>query len=248
MPEHFRHENVNTYFWQYALIISMLRFHLLLLIPFSVFCQSIEIQDSSGKTILIIENDQLMEANGKKPFVTIKGNTVFDGASEDKNDILLLVTVENIFSKKKTGYALNARQDEALFTIRNAGFFYKESKTFEHSRMMGYFEKEDDGSLVLRKYDSDTVLCRIPPFNLSTGKLVAIFYYFMRKFDLEKPVERQIQETQMTAPAKDVSATSGTISRLWNTGLDEFVWDGQVLKRKWNSFIWPKLEFPEKKT
>lgn len=223
--------------------MSMLRlFCFLLFFPFSVFTQNIEIYDSSGKVILVFENDRLMEA-GKKPFVTVKGNTVFDGASEDKNDILLLVTVENIFSKRKTGYALNARQDEALFTIRNGGFFYKESKTFEHSRLMAYFEKQNDGSLALHKYDSDTLLCRIPPLSLSTGKLVAVFYYFMRKFDLEKSIERQAQEMPKAVPAKDVSMTSGTISRLWNTGVDEFVWDGQVFKRKWNSFDYEEWTF-----
>src|ERR1051325_8683523 len=117
---------------------------LFLLIPATLFCQTIDIHDSTGKTIVYFDNDKLVDAADKKTFVTVQGNTVFDGASEEKKDILLLITTENIFSRRKIGYALNAAQDEAVFTIRNGGFFYHET----HGQM-AYYEKGDDGSFVL---------------------------------------------------------------------------------------------------
>ncbi|HXH18732.1 MAG TPA: hypothetical protein VNJ07_06575 [Chitinophagales bacterium] len=222
----------------------MLRLCLLFLLsPLCLVSQDIEITDSSGNKILFFKNDQLLEAGSKKPFVTVKGNTVFDGDSEDSKDILLLITTENIFSKKKTGYALNAAQDEAVFTIRRGGFFFKETKTFDEDALLAYYEKADDGSLMLYKHAGDTVLCRIPAFELSTGKLAAVFYYFMRKFDLEKTVETKAEEKLPAESGRNVRQTSGSVSRLWNTGLDEFVWDGRVFKRKWNSFDFEEWTF-----
>src|SRR5438034_2209070 len=117
---------------------------LLVLIPAALFSQHVDILDSAGKTILYFDDDRLIDAGSNKVFVTVQGNTVFDGASVEQKDILLLITSENIFAKRKTGYALNAGQDEAVFTIRNGGFFYRET----HGQM-GYYEKQDDGSAVL---------------------------------------------------------------------------------------------------
>ncbi len=214
-----------------------------LLIPFSLLSQDIEIKDSSGTTILIFENDRLLEAESKKVFVTVTGNTIFDGISADSRDILLLITTEDVFSKRKTGYALNSAQDEAVFMIRSGGFFYKGAKMLNDSMMMAHYKKEEDGSAVLYKNVTDAVLGRIPPSNLSTGKLVAVFYYFMRKLDLEKPFERKTEHSNQQAPIKEITETSGSISRLWNTGIDEFVWDGKVFKRKWNSFDYEEWTF-----
>ncbi len=208
----------------------------LLFISPALFSQVAEIYDSTGKTILFFDNDRLVEAESKKTFVTVTGNTVFDGESTEKRDILLLVAIENIFSKKKMGYALNSAQDEAIFSISNGRFFYKETKG-----QMAYYQEENGQSLVLYSDTSGKALCRVSS-ELSTGKLVAIFYYFMRKYELDKLVKVEITESAKQ-PATDVSQTSGSISRLWNTGMDEFVWDGQVFKRKWNSFDYEEWTF-----
>lgn len=208
----------------------------LLFISRALFSQVVEIYDSAGKTILIFENDKLVEAESKKTFVTVTGNTVFDGESTEKRDILLLVAIENIFSKKKMGYALNSAQDEAIFSISNGRFFYKETKG-----QMAYYKEENEQNIVLYRDTSGKALCRVSS-ELSTGKLVAIFYYFMRKYELDKSVKVEITESAKQ-PATDVGQTSGSISRLWNTGVDEFVWDGQVFKRKWNSFDYEEWTF-----
>jgi len=217
-------------------------FVLLLISPLLLFGQIVEISDSTAKPVLIFDNDRLIEAGSKKVFATVKGNTVFEGESDDIKDIVLLVSTENIFSRKQTGYGLNATQDEALFIIHSGGFFHKNAKSYSDEGMLAYYIKEDDDSLVLYKHSSDTVLCKVPP-GLSTGKQVAVFFYFLRKLELEKQVEKQIQKTTQLPASNDGRTTYGSISRLWNTGLDEFVWDGQVFKRKWSSFDYEEWTF-----
>ena len=224
-------------------------FFVILLLSQLVNAQTIEASDSSGKIVLVFENEQMKEAGSKQILYTIKGNILFEGASDKQQDIELLVNSENIFSKKKEGKILNASQREELFSVRDGGFFYRDSSTYSDRWLMAHYRKEETGSIALFLHASDTLVCRIASPEVSTGQLVAVFYYFAKKFHWEEEMQdavallAKVEMTTSPGQTSSVKGTSGTIRKLWNTGLDEFEWDGEVLKRKWNSFDYEDWTF-----
>ncbi len=207
----------------------------------TVFSQTISIQDSSGKTILLLEKDRLKSAEDSSVIFTIKGNIVFEGASDNQKDIALLIKTDNIFSKKKIGYGLDAKQENTLFSMRNGGFFYREQNTFQQDWLMAHFRKDDKGSYELYREDSDDVLCRFFTPAITTGNLAAIAFHFIRseELDLAKAERLKFSGDATT----DITKTSGSIRRFWNTGMDDFSWDGYVFKRRWNSFDYEEWTF-----
>ncbi len=213
-----------------------------------VAAQTIEVKDGLGNKAFFFENDFLKEAGTGKTLYTIKGNIIFKGASDKQQDIELLVKAENLFSKKKEGQVLNASQREELFSVRDGAFFYRKNSTYAASYQMAHYKKETE-SIDLYLKNSDTLVCRIAAHDVSTGKLAAVFYYYVQKFEWEKEfeqkaaIEMQPAITNSTNQISSVKNTSGTIRKLWNTGLDEFEWDGEVLKRRWNSFDYEEWTF-----
>ncbi len=205
--------------------------------------QHIAVYDSFGRIVAYFENDKLIVSETEEPFVTVKGNIIFHGASDKQRDILLLVRAENIFARKKEGAILNGNQSQILFTIYDGRFTYRDKSVYDSNWLMARYENDTDTSLTLYRDSSDVVICRLNTTDLTTGKLVAIFYFFAKGLQWENQMEEKQIQINETADPMDVSGTSGTIRRLWNTGLDEFEWDGEVFKRKWNSFDYEEWTF-----
>lgn len=224
---------------------------LLWVAPATASAQTIEVTDASGTPVLTFEGDHMKEAGSIKALYTIKGNIIFEGASDNQKDIKLLIRAENIFSKKKIGGILDASQKNKLFSIRDGGFYYRDNSTYVDDWMIAHFREEGTGTIGLYLGDSDTLLCRIAAAEMPTGKLAAVFYYFSKQFGWEEKWKTMVYadpagtKTTESIPAETaaVRQTSGTIRKLWNTGLDEFTWDGEVLKRKWNSFDYEEWTF-----
>ena len=243
---------LKIYLYRYStmrFLLSIICCTLTIFFPGFIDAQTLEVKDASGAIVLVFENDQLKEVVSNKIIYTVKGNIIFEGASDKQQDIELLVKAENIFSKKKEGKVLNASQREVLFSVRNGSFFYRDSSTYFDRWMMAHYRKEETGSIALFLHASDTLVCRIASPDVSTGKLVAVFYYFTKKFEWEEEMKKiaatELQPAIMTTKgqASSVKGTSGTIRKLWNTGQDEFEWDGEVLKRRWNSFDYEEWTF-----
>lgn len=219
------------------------------LVPFLAPAQTVEVKDASGVTVLLIENERITESATGKTLYTVKGNIIFRGASDRQQDMELLVNAENIFSKKKTGRVLPASQKEELFSVRDGGFYYKKNNSYSSQWLMARYVTEESGDIALFLHASDTLICRLSGRDVSTGKFVAVFYYFADKFKWEEEMENRVKaalppaENNAPSTTSSVRNTSGTIRKLWNTGLEEFEWNGEVLKRRWNSFDYEEWTF-----
>lgn len=208
-----------------------------------VVAQNTEIFDSAGNVLLRLEDERLTDAQSHETIFTVRGNIIFKGNSDKQQDIELLVSSENIFSKKKEGKILDASQRTVLFTVRDGGFFYRDKSTYSTEWLVAHYRKNESGGVALYQGAGDTLVCRINESNLSTGKLVAAFYYFSLKNHWDEKMEAVNAEIQKADTLPPVRKTSGTLRKLWNTGLEEFVWDGETLKRKWNSFDYEEWTF-----
>jgi hypothetical protein len=76
-----------------------------------------------------------------------------------------------------------------------------------------------------------------------------VFYYFAKNLNWDEKM-KAVKVAEPLPEGEDipletaaVRQTSGTIRKLWNTGTEEFVWDGETLKRKWNSFDYEEWTF-----
>lgn len=210
-----------------------------------VFSQTM-IYDSTGKVTAKVQDERIIDVSTGDIFYTIKGNLIFRGASDKQDDILLLVNTTDIFSKRKTGEVMEKDMNNVKFSVYRGKFYLGEESTTNEYRSIAYFDPQDDGSMILYDAMSETPIGAIQKADLSTGTLVGIFYFFYEKYNLEQLVEQRIRGAEVEEPIPDVSNTGGTIRRLWNTGDDEFEWDGEILRRKWNSFDFEEWTFDGK--
>ncbi|GIV34646.1 MAG: hypothetical protein KatS3mg031_2181 [Chitinophagales bacterium] len=214
---------------------------LLMLVCFVKPMHAQVIYDSNRQPAAHFENDRLIEHQSGAVFATVKGNLVFKGNSEQKNDILLLIRATDIFSRKKGGAILDNRY-HVLFGIYDGHFTYRDKNVYDPAWIVGRYAMDDDTSFTLYRDTSDAVICRFSGQKITTGQLAAIFYFWAIRLQLDAGMEQMVAQLAATRSA-DITQTSGVISRLWNTGLDEFVWDGKVFKRKWNSFDYEEWTF-----
>ena len=77
----------------------------------------------------------------------------------------------------------------------------------------------------------------------STGELTAVFYLINEQYQLKELLEGSIGNVGLTNTSKPSLSAQTTIRRMWNTGDDDYVWDGSILKPRWNSSDYEEWEF-----
>lgn len=186
--------------------------------------------DASGAPLLEI-SDELIKNTSGRILYNIQGNIVFQGSSDKRKDILLMLKSDNIFSKMG-GQVLGQMKNQTVYYTFGGGFYIRPSDKSTETQLLAYWQKNKDGSFSLFNGANDSLLAYYPFENPSDILLTALFHYYQ--------VENGMAETLIanyTPPEEnyDVSSTSGTIRRMWGGGNDEYEWDGYSLKRRWGN-------------
>lgn len=214
--------------WQFLLI-------LLLAAP-KLWAQQAYIKDPAGNILFEITDGNVFDQNGKQ-INTLRGNILFRGVSDKKKDMELLIQSTDIFSAKE-GKGLSSDLKETYFSIYKGAFYLEDYPTEDDTYRLGYYERQDDGSYKLYGPE-DSLAGTFYGEIQSSAIFTTLFYLTMQENDWTAIVRNRI-------PQEDVFAhtgTGGTIKRSWNTGDDEFVWDGFTLKRRFNSFDYEEWTF-----
>ena len=205
--------------------IQIILLILLLLCTNTGKAQIIEMVDTTGKVVVIIDSDRVRDAGTNKALLTVKGNLIFLGNSDNQKDIILLVKANDIFSKK-SGEVLSKNLDKVYYTVYNGRFFLGKTSMYNPDFQIGYFKYEnEDQPLRFYEGNSENWLVEIYGEDISTGKLVALFYLLTDHYGLDEKVSSRIKTEVPIGPS--VGNTSGTIRRLWDTGVDAF---GQTIR------------------
>jgi len=195
----------------------------------------LQVTDSTGHLLYIINNGVVIDAVNKKPLLNIKGNMIYKDSSEAMKDVQLLVRSEDIFSKS-IDHAYKSDMHTVVFSISRGKFFLEDANVNNPTATIGYYKVDAKGNLGLYTGLNNQLIARVNGNDMTAGELTTIFYLLMNKLGLDIITQANIK---VQAPAStsvvDVSETRGTIRRVWNTGADEFIWDGFSIKRKFNS-------------
>lgn len=197
------------------------------------FAQSGSVTDSSGNTLLKINGTQILSPEGKVLY-TVRGNLVFEGESEKKKHIILMINTPDIFSKK-AGNVLN-KDNEQLYGLYQGGF-YLGDRGMEDRFLIAQYDNNSSTNTKL-KLPSGQVVANVSGEVLTNGMLVAVFDHLNYVNELDSAARNIMADIIVKE-----EASRGTIKRLWNAGDDEFVWDGYVLKRRFNSFDYEEWSF-----
>jgi hypothetical protein len=115
------------------------------IVPFYAVAQpsNIIVADSNKATTLIIENTHIIDVAGNQVLYTVKGNLIFSGNSENKEDIIFMLNAADIFSKK-TAQLIAAKDNKPILTV-SKGKVYLGTNTFagrcRKNRFVFYFQK-----------------------------------------------------------------------------------------------------------
>ena len=204
--------------------------------------QVVEVADTLGELMWTVDNSRIRDGQNDRILLTVQGNLIFQGNSDNQEDIILLVKANDIFSKR-TGEILSKDLEKVLYTIHNGKFFLGKTSIYIPDFQIGFFERDKEDDRLIRFYEgnSDKLLAEISGKDVTTGKLAALFYLLTNHFNLDEKISSKVK---IEAPQENsVEDTYGTIRRLWDTGMDEFVWDGKTITRKWNPYDFEEWTF-----
>jgi hypothetical protein len=205
----------------------------------------IEITDTLGGLVAVVDKGVIADAKTQSPLLTVRGNMVFEGSSENKDDLVLLVRVEDIFSKGAEPI-LKKDMKTAVLNVAKGKFYLGNSPTYDDAYLVGYYKADSKGNLGIYSGNAVTPVAYLKGNNMSTGELCAIFYLFMLNLEMDKAARERVPViTPLSGESAD-NMGSGTIKRLWGSTEDEYVWDGRIIKRKWNSFDFEEWSFDGK--
>lgn len=196
--------------------------------------------DGSGRALYTLQDGVLYDANSK-PLVTIRGNIIFKGASESKDDIVMLVGTDNVFSDKAAN-ALDADMQTTRFAMGKGGF-YLPGFGLGDAYLIARYTLSSKGELVLLAGQPAITMASLTGDNWTTGELAAVFYLINEQHQLKELLTASIGSGGIPTKTKPSSGSQATLRRMWNTGDDDFSWDGNILKRRWNSFDMEEWEF-----
>ncbi len=197
------------------------------------------VTDGAGNVLYTLDNGVLYDATSL-PIVTVKGNLVFKGASESKEDIILFVGSDNLFSDKSAN-AVDADMSTARFAMGRGGY-YLPGYGLMDDYLIANYTIGDRGDLILVAGNPKTTMASLSGDNWTTGELTAVFYLINEQHQLKDLLKASIGNNNAPTINKNTT-TQGTLRRMWNTGDDDFSWDGNILKRRWNSYDYEEWEF-----
>lgn len=197
---------------------------------FLAYSQSIiTVFDSTGNKALQIENEVLsiLQNDTITPVFTIKGNIIFSKLSQKREDILYLITGNDITSKKG-GQVISSANNKALYTF-SKGKLFLGSSLYDKRMYAGYFEVITNSQTAFFITTQNKPLFYIDAVDIQASLLLAIMVYFIQSQQVDVKHFAKLETQQ------PVSSGGGTIRRLWgNNNQEDFIWDGLILKKRWN--------------
>lgn len=188
----------------------------------------------SGKQPLFyITDNEVYTGDKQQQLYTVKGNIFFTGGTDDRQSIFLLATTMNT-AEEKLNYLYPKDSREPVLTYNNNTFSNGKRNEEElasnllvycqkSGKWMAFYSGINDSLLAYYTYDS------LPAFvNVITA------YTLINKYNLAA----ELQKTKPLAESPQFSV----IKPVWVNIIDnEWVWDGKILRLRWNNdprFFW----------
>jgi len=200
--------------------------------------QTFLVKDAAENVALSVElvSGNVQEVSTKNIIYTTKGNLIFAGNSDKKDDILFMLKGTDVFAKK-SGTLILKSNNETIFTF-NKGRAWLGNSMFNTPMLIGTFEHKNN-IITFSLAETKNILF-VTENKLNTAQLMAVLTYFVV---VNKIDEQLLEAAKQTAPPQSALG-NGTIRRLWGTGGNEdFIWDGKILKNRWGFYDYEQWAF-----
>lgn len=189
------------------------------------------------KVWLQFNDKEVSDSSGRELKWFIKGNILFKGSGDDRENIYWMTTNRNFFSNKQE-YLYERNQREPTFTFMSGTIYTgRENVTDENAvtNSLVYAVQSGKWTAFYAAYN-DTLLAYFAKDSLPAFAAIVVAYELVGMYDL---VNKQAPKP-VTGVFKD--ARYATIKPAWgNVTANEWVWDGTVLRPRWNTdprFYW----------
>lgn len=212
---------------------------LLLFISFVARGNEGPLYGADSTVLYYVKENELYTADGKQLLYFQKGNIIFTGESDSKDNIYMLTTSVNLASKGVINIFLNG-QNAPLYKLQQGKFHIgTSSMETDNDVLLGIFG--NNGTVEFRSGLNDSLLAVYPHPSIDGAIAILISHQLIAKYKLEKQYLDLIKSLPMQS-AGSLPDGIATIKPLWNnvTG-NEWVWDGRILRPRWNSN--PQLEW-----
>jgi hypothetical protein len=178
----------------------------------------------SGNDILSPDKSQVLYFN--------KGNIFFSGTSDDRQNIFLLTTSMNT-ATNKTAYLYEKDSRQATYCfVDNQFFVFQQSQSEENEAQKLLYITESGKWLAFYSAYNDSLLAYFEKDSLPAFVKIITAYTLIEKYDLINKKSVQWQESTTNAEQHGFSS----IKPIWgNVSAGEWIWDGQVLRPRWNA-------------
>lgn len=184
---------------------------------------------SKDNPLFYVDGDNIYSPDGKTLLYLKKGNIFFTGEADTKQNIFLLTTSMDVTADKlQLIYEKDNR--EATYSFKNLKLYAgkPETEDFEFKNELLHIERTgkwwafyaSSTDSLIGYYEADSL-----PF--STAVITA--YTLAVKYKLQAKVE------ELRSEGPFVQASFVSIKPVWgNVGANEWIWDGQNLRPRWN--------------
>ena len=188
--------------------------------------------DTEEQLLGSIEDGAVFTAPDLQRF-TIRGNTIYDGASVGTGNILLLVDMKDPFSKK-AGLIFDPDGKTIRFISRKGSFYLGDFPIdVENQCMLSYTQLSEDNWAALHGLTGDT-LGYVRGSSITPARAVMAAYLFIVAFDLDVAV---IERLESVAAGSNSYTTGGMMYPVMNPyGMQTWEWNGRILRNTTNPY------------
>ncbi len=186
---------------------------------------------SDTTKLFYASNNEIYSPNGKQLLYFQKGNIFFSGATDEKQNIFLMVTSLNTGSDKlELIYEKDSRKPAYSFSKNKFYAGNIESEDFREKAELIHVEKMKKWLAFYSSYN-DSLIAYFNADSLPSSAAIIVAYTLIKRFDLEK----QMAVQQQLPLEKVDEATYATMRPMWgNATANEWMWDGKILRPRWN--------------
>jgi hypothetical protein len=189
--------------------------------------------------IYYVRNNELYTADGKQLLYFQKGNIIFTGETDTKDNIFMLTTSVKLGSE---GVINIFMQGETTPKYKlQSGKFHIGNSEMENDNDVLVAIYGNKGTIEFRNGQDDSLLAMYPNASIDGAMATLIAHQLIAKNKIEAQFFNKIKSLPMQSD-RGLPEGIAVIKPLWNNvTANEWVWDGRILRPRWNNN--PQLEW-----
>ncbi|MFN3939607.1 MAG: hypothetical protein ACK4IY_03405, partial [Chitinophagales bacterium] len=156
----------------------------------------------------------------------IQGNIIFNGTSQQPEDILFIINAKNIFDRK-SGIIYQNDSKTVQYISQNGTFYFGDYPIDKEAESLLHLVQSDANTLMVYHGLSNSILGFISGNAFSTPQLVIAAHLYIRHYD----IDLEVVEANEATKSIDNQINGGVIRAAYSdNSYFAWIWDGKNLK------------------